>query len=71
MIVTASEGDTVDLLCHRHLGTTTGGVVELTYSINSGLAALGPVLPMGTLVELPDAPSAKKTTSNKTVSLWD
>lgn len=72
MIVTALEGDTVDLLCHRHLRTTAGGVVEATYAINPGLAALGVFLPMGTLVTLPDVKSPSKTTTQTgTVTLWD
>jgi phage tail protein X len=54
--VTAMQGDTVDELCFRHLGTTAGGVVESTYSMNFGLAELGPVLPAGTQVELPEKP---------------
>lgn len=50
--VRSLQGDTVDLLCQRHLGTTTQGVVEATLSGNPGLSALGPVLPTGTAVVL-------------------
>ena len=66
--VRAQQGDTVDQLCQRHLGTTAG-VTEVTYTLNPGIAALGPVLPLGLLVTLPDPPTAP--TATKTVSLWN
>ena len=68
MQVRSLQGDTVDVLCWRHLGVTSGAV-EQTYAKNPGLASLGPVLPSGTLVELPEAntQSVKQTT----VQLWD
>lgn len=66
--VQAQQGDTVDMLCLRHLGTTAG-VTEATYALNPGLAALGPVLPLGRRVTLPDPPTAP--TAPKTISLWD
>ena len=68
MRVIALQGDTVDAICHRHLGRTAG-VVEAVLELNPGLAALGAVLPMGTTVELPDeAPAA---TTDDIVQLWD
>lgn len=66
--VQAQQGDTVDMLCLRHLGTTAG-VTEATYALNPGLATLGPVLPLGRRVILPDLPTAP--TAPKTISLWD
>lgn len=68
MRVIAQQGDTLDELCHRHLGRTAS-VVESTLAANVGLAALGPVLPMGTAVELPDSVPAVAQT--KLVQLWD
>lgn len=70
MDVRALQGDTVDALCHRHLGTTAGGVVEATLDINPGLAALGPVLPEGTPVTLA-TPTTTTPTTSSTVQLWD
>lgn len=67
--VTARQGDTLDLLCLRHLGTTAG-VTEAAYALNPGLAALGPVLPLGQAVTLPDPPTTPAATAN-TVQLWD
>lgn len=51
----AKEGETVDEICWMFYGRTRG-VVEQVYQAqqNKGLAALGPRLPAGTLVELPE-----------------
>lgn len=66
--VIALQGDTVDLLCLRHLGTTAG-VTEAVYELNRGLADLGPILPLGRAVILPDRPATSATVA--TVQLWD
>jgi len=63
----AMQGDTLDLLCWRALGTSD--IVEATYLLNPGLADHGPVLPTGLLVDL--APPIAATTTRATVSLWD
>eukprot|EP00952_Eustigmatos_sp_NYUAD-ZCMA_P000257 739-Eustigmatos_ZCMA.PRE.1 len=68
MQVRAVQGDTVDLLCWRHLGVCAG-VTEQTLALNPGLADLSANLPAGTLVTLPDLPEA--TTTATTVQLWD
>jgi phage tail protein X len=66
--VIAQQHDTVDVLCLRHLGATAG-VTEATYRMNPGLADLGPILPLGRAVTLPDLPS--NTARIETVQLWD
>lgn len=66
--VIALQGDTVDLLCLRHLGATAG-VTEATYRLNPGLADLGLILPLGRAVTLPDLPAT--TARIETVQLWD
>lgn len=68
MRVTAHQGDTVDLICHRHLGRTD--LVEAVLEANPGIAALGPVLPMGTPLDLPDA-IATTAPSKNIIRLWD
>lgn len=67
--VYARQGDTVDAICWRTFGTTAG-VVERVYEMNRGLAALGPVLPMGTPVVLPDTNDVG-TRVLATIQLWD
>lgn len=49
----AKDGEMVDEICQLYYGRTQG-VVERVYAANRGLAALGPRLPAGTLVELPE-----------------
>lgn len=66
MQVRSVQGDTVDSLCWRHLGSSQP--VEQVLEINPGLAALGPILPTGTLVTLPDALLAA---ANHTINLWE
>lgn len=69
-VVTAQQGDTLDAMCWRELGTTSGGVVEAALELNPLLAALGPVIAEGTAVTLPDPPQAASQTL-ETVNLWD
>lgn len=69
MNVRAHQGDTLDLLCWRHLGATAG-VTEQAYELNRDLSRAGPVLAEGTLVVLPDAVPAAAAV-RETVNLWD
>ncbi len=66
--VVTQQHDTVDLPCLRHLGATAG-VTEATYRLNPGLAGLGPILPLGLEVTLPDLPA--NAARIETVQLWD
>lgn len=68
--VRSHQGDTVDALCWRELGATAG-VVEAVYELNRGLADLGPILPTGTLVQLPDRSPATQTPVIPLQQLWD
>ena len=67
--VCARQGDTVDAICWRMFGVTAG-VVETVYDMNRGLAALGPVLPIGTPVLLPDTQDVGMRVL-ATLQLWD
>lgn len=69
MQVRANQYETLDALCQRALGRTAG-VTEAALDINPGLADLGPFLPMGTVVNLPDATQATQTKA-ALVQLWD
>lgn len=69
MIATALDGETVDEICWRTLGRTAA-VTEQVLTLNSGLAALGPRLPAGTSVILPES-AALAPDIRETVKLWD
>ncbi|MBH9536935.1 tail protein X [Novosphingopyxis sp. YJ-S2-01] len=69
MQVQAQQGDTLDLICWRELGRT-GAVTEQAYALNRELAAAGPLLAEGTIVELPDTLPAEAPTI-ELVQLWD
>ncbi len=69
MRVQAMQGDTLDALCWRYLGRTQG-VVEATLELNPGLADAGPVLPVGTWVELA-LPANVASRSTGIINLWD
>lgn len=63
------QGEMLDLICFRFYGRS-GQVTEAVLAANPGLAALGPILPFGTRILLPDPP-AEKTVARPLVSLWD
>lgn len=65
--VRAHQGETLDALCYRVLGATAG-ITERALRLNPGLAELGPVLPEGTPVRLPEA--EPETRRIETVQLW-
>jgi phage tail protein X len=69
MRVSALQGDTLDLICWRELGTTVD-VVEQAYDLNPSLADAGPILAEGTIVTLPDVLPAS-TLTRETINLWD
>lgn len=63
----ANQNETLDALCWRHYGRTAG-VVEAVLEANPGLADLGPNLPQGHPVNLPDAAPQPE---QQAVILWD
>ncbi|WP_227369830.1 tail protein X [Halomonas sp. M20] len=67
--VRAHQYDTVDAICQRVFGRTAG-ITEQVIDMNPGLADLGPVLPQGTLVTLPDV-ATQQPSRTRTVQLWD
>ncbi|CAM3017332.1 tail protein X [Acinetobacter celticus] len=64
----AIQNDTVDAICWRNYGRSSG-VVEAVLEQNAHIANLGPLLPMGTKIFLPEI----QTQQNKTqsIQLWD
>jgi phage tail protein X len=61
---------TVDLLLWRRYGIAGMSMVEETLQLNPGLADLGPVLPIGTAVTLPDAPTTPVVQARPVLSLF-
>ncbi|WLE59270.1 tail protein X [Burkholderia plantarii] len=59
--VRSQQGETVDAICWRHYGRTDG-TVEAVLEANAGLADIGIVLPLGTVVEMPDVATVEATT---------
>jgi len=66
--IRAQQNDTVDALCWRHYGRTAG-VTEAVLEANPGLADLGPILPQGVMVNMPEAQSTAP--ARQMVNLWD
>lgn len=64
----SKDGDTVDEIVWRYYGNQVRGALEIVLEVNPGLADLGPVLPVGTVVQLPEVETPKEAES---VSLWD
>ena len=52
-----TQGDTVDYICWKYYGAQSG-LVELVLEANPGLADIGPELPAGMTIVLPDRPAA-------------
>jgi phage tail protein X len=62
------DGDMLDAICLDHYGQVTG-VEEIVLAANPTLAEIGPVLPAGIIIDLPDMPSQQETVD--IVRLWD
>lgn len=67
-IVYAHQREPLDALCYRVFGHTAG-VTEQVLTLNPGLADLGPILPQGTPVAIPDTAPRRRRTD--TLQLWD
>lgn len=61
------DGDVLDDVVNRYYGDTKNGIVEMVLEANSGLADLGPILPAGVSISLPDRPV---TATDSLVRLW-
>lgn len=65
--ILSAQGEVLDTICTRTYGDESG-YVEALLEANPGLAAKGPILPMGTKVRLPEI---KKPDETPVVTLWD
>lgn len=66
--ITALQNDTVDAICWREYGRSSG-VVELVLTANPKLAEFGVYIPMGTQIILPEIETPQQT--KQTINLWD
>lgn len=70
-VVVQGEGITVDLLVWRRYRRPIPGMVEKVLAMNPGLAARGPILPLGEVVRLPIVEAKAETPARALVQLWD
>ncbi len=68
MQYTTKAGDMLDAICWRQYGAGHP-YVEAVLAENPGLAQLGPVLPAGVVITLPEFPD--QAPAQETVKLWD
>ncbi len=67
--LTARQGDTLDELLWRERGLGAADIGP-TLAANPGIADLGPVLPLGTAVDVP-ASATPAPTALPLIQLWD
>ncbi|HDN9017547.1 TPA: tail protein X [Aeromonas salmonicida subsp. pectinolytica] len=67
MQLRSQQGDTLDLILFRHYGYTAG-ITEQVLNLNPGLATLGPIIPTGTLINMPAAPTQAE---QPLIQLWN
>ena len=63
------DGDRLDWICRRWYGELFPGAVEAVLAANPGLAALGPVLPAGVEIVMPDLTPPVRVA--RPIALWD
>lgn len=51
------DGERLDKIARAELGSERGGTVEDILALNKGLAALGPIPPVNTVIGLPPRPA--------------
>lgn len=64
---TTKQNDVLDDVVARFYGDTKNRIVEIVLEANRGLADLGPVLPAGVIITLPDRPAV---TASPLKRLW-
>lgn len=66
----ALSGDKLDLLLWRDAGLGPAEISRVC-DANPGLADLGPILPLGTVVTVPATADARATRALPLIQLWD
>ncbi|SFV32558.1 P2-like prophage tail protein X [Devosia crocina] len=64
------EGVTLDLLLYQVHGVEGPAMLEVALGLNPGLADMGPFIPLGTTVIVPDKPARDVFRVRPTVSLF-
>ena len=64
----SKDGDTVDRIVWQYYGRQSGRIVEAVLAANPGLSDLGPDLPEGVRIALPEVAEESTTASAR---LWD
>ncbi|MEI9534333.1 tail protein X [Moellerella wisconsensis] len=67
MKIRTIQGETVDEICWRFYGRTTG-MTETVLLANPGLAEKGAVMPAGLLIEMPNVTAEPE---QPLIQLWD
>lgn len=68
--LTAKAGDTLDLLLSRDAGLGPDHLTRIL-DANPGLADLGSILPLGTLITVPATTETTTTSTLALTQLWD
>ncbi len=58
----------LDLLVADLVGGTSSGAVEAVLATNPGLAAVGPIIPIGLVITVPDLPAQEPVSSTR---VWE
>ncbi|SMD18058.1 tail protein X [Rhizobium sp. RU36D] len=64
------ENMTVELLLHQAYGVEGRSLLEETLAKNPGLGRLGPYLPLGTVLTIPDRPTPNRFVYRPVVSIF-
>lgn len=67
-VIVEGEGIALDALLFRLTGRED--MVPAVLDVNPDLAAIGPILPAGTQVKIPDMPAEEAIATIATVTLW-
>lgn len=68
MKVRAQQNDNLDAIIYRHFGKSEG-LLEITCELNP-LLMDKPIIPIGTIVNLPDPDTEKISVARDTLQLW-
>lgn len=66
----ARDGDTLDYIAWKQYGAVTPSILSAVLAANFGLADMGAVLTVGTLVTLPVIDAKTQAADNAEVTLW-